>query len=55
MELITLIVAVVFGLTAFGPSLAPKYLSNELWTTLNALAGLAFILVIILGALTSGN
>lgn len=55
MELVTLVVAVIFGLTAFGPTLAPKFLSEESWTTLNALAGLAFIAVIVLGALTSGN
>lgn len=55
MELVTLIVAVVFGFTAFGPVLSPRFLSEESWSTLNALSGLAFILVIILGALTSGN
>lgn len=55
MELATLAVAVIFGLTAAGPVLAPKYLSQESWTTLNALAGLAFVAVLILGALTSGN
>lgn len=55
MELVTLIVAVIFGFTAFGPVLAPKHISEEAWSTMNAIAGLAFILVIILGALTGDN
>lgn len=55
MDLIALIVAVAFGLTAFGPVLAPKFLSADSWTTLNALTGLALVVVIIVGAFMSGN